>query len=83
MAEIFVAAGDERLNLAVRHRTFEHPETTIRMHPTHAAVADNFLGAFDARGDFVGRLDVVHLDIDDADAERNFRVNVAKRIEIR
>ena len=52
------------------------------MDPLHAAGADFLFHSFDARGDFVGGLDVVHLDVDHADAEGDFLVDVFESIEV-
>ena len=52
------------------------------MDPFHAARADFLFHGFDARGDFVGGLDVVHFDVDHADAEGDFFVDVFEGIEV-
>lgn len=81
-SEVFVAAADEGFHFAVGDGALEHPETAIGMDPLHATGADFFLHGFDARGDFVGGLDVVDLDVDHADAEGDFLVDMLERIEV-
>ncbi len=52
------------------------------MDPADAAGADLLLDGLDARGDLVGGLDVVHLDVDDADAEGDLFVDALEGVEI-
>ena len=52
------------------------------MDPFHAAGADFLFHGFDSRGDFVGGFDMVHLDVDHADAEGDFLVDVFEGIEV-
>lgn len=81
-AEVFVAAADEGFHFAVGDRAFEHPETAVGVDPLYTAGADFLFHGFDARGDFVGGLDVIHLDVDHADAEGDFLVDVLEGIEV-
>ena len=52
------------------------------MDPFHAAGADFLFHSFDARGDFVGGLDVVHFNVDHANTECDFFIDVFEGIEI-
>ena len=52
------------------------------MHPAHAVGADFLFNGFDAFRDFVGGLDVVHLDVDHADAEGDFLVDALEGIQV-
>ncbi len=77
-----IPAGDEGFDLPVGDGALEHPESAIGMNPADAALARLFLGPLDARGYFIRGLDVVHLYIDDAEAERDARVDALERVEI-
>src|ERR1035437_3975114 len=81
-SQVLVAAGDEGLDLAVGDAALEHPEAAVGVHPADATGADLLFHGLDARRDLVGGLDVVHLDVDHADAEEDFFVDVLERIDV-
>ncbi len=81
-SEILVATEDERLHLAIGDGALEHPKATVGVHPAHTTFADFLFDRFDARGNFIGSLDVVYLDVDDADAEGDFLVDLLERVEV-
>ncbi len=81
-AEVFVAAADEGFHFAVRDGALQHPETAIGVDPLNAAGADFLLHRSDARGDFVGGFDMVHLDVDDADPEGDAGVDAFEGVDV-
>ena len=69
-------------DLAVRHRAFEHPEAAVRMDVADPSVPHHGLCVLDGPGDLFGGLDVVHLDIDDPEADPDPLVDILDGLEI-
>src|SRR5439155_3613765 len=61
-AQIPIAPLGQRGDFAVGNRAFQHPKTETRMHVAHAIRSEHLFSALDDPGDFLRRLDVVHLD---------------------
>ena len=76
--QIEVAAFDQGRRFCGRRRSassIQKPQSGWTQ-PTRPA-AQTASGAFDASGDFLGRLDVVDLHVDHADAEPDARIDIA------
>jgi hypothetical protein len=62
----------------IRHRARQHPKAAIGMHPVHSLGTERLDRHFDTPRHFVGCFDLVVLDVDDADAQSDARLEVAK-----
>ena len=70
-AQIQIPAFDQRGDFAVGNRALQHPKATIRMDIADPAWPKRFFRALDGARDFLRRLDLVDLDVDDPDAQAN------------
>src|SRR4029077_13081527 len=77
-----IAAGDERTNLPVDHGALQHPEPAVGMDVLEAFRSDGLDDPLDARRDQLRALDLVVLDVDDADPEREPRIEIVEHLEL-
>ncbi len=78
-----IAARHECFQLSVGNGAFEHPESAIGMDPANSTGPECCDGSFDPRGNFVSRLDVVHFDVNHANADGDVVVDFFQRVEVR
>src|SRR5690606_11028899 len=77
-----ISTLDQRPHLAIGHASLEHPKAAVGMDVPHPVGAEHRRCMFEPPGDEVGRLDLVVLDVDHAEADPDPRVEIAQRLEL-
>src|SRR6185295_8452752 len=77
-----VAPFDERANLAIDNAALQHPEPAVRMDVLQTVGPDRLDDPLDAGRDEIGALDLVVLDVHDADAEADSSIEIGEDVEL-
>src|SRR5271155_5720832 len=77
-----IPAFDQRAHLTIRHTALQHPESAVGVDVAQTACAQRLHHPLDARGDEVGRFYFVVFDIDQADAECDFRIQIGEDLKL-
>src|SRR5439155_388252 len=72
----------QRMKLSIRYPALQHPETAVGVDIAQPALSERLYDPADAVRDEIGLLHFVVLDIDYADTEGDFAVEIAKERQL-
>src|SRR6188508_3389271 len=77
-----IAPFDECTQLAIDDAALQHPESAVRIHVPHTLVPDRIDNLLDPSRNQIWRLDLVVLDVDDADRQPDLRIQLLEQLQL-